>query len=199
DAFSSVTVKATGLWMLFSTTEIAGIVTPNTSKLFHTFPLSAGIETNNLFDRINTVLEAGYVPWYQAAGRKTPEWIKRTKFGLFLQGGYKFKLDTAGVYQAGGAMDESKEALNDPIFRAKASFGIDTKTLIKINYLRLGVVGNADGWYDFLNSEIYHRVEGKIRFYLSPKTYFDFEYQSGSGAPNFNEGEQLGMALTVMF
>ncbi|MBN2425848.1 MAG: hypothetical protein JXB44_12550, partial [Calditrichaceae bacterium] len=29
DAFSSVTVKATGLWMLFSTTEIAGIVTPN--------------------------------------------------------------------------------------------------------------------------------------------------------------------------
>jgi hypothetical protein len=199
DAFSSVNVKATGLWMLFKTTEVAGVITPDTEKLFHTFPMSLGLETNNRFDRINTILEIGYVPWYQSAARKTPEWIKKTKLGFFIQGGYKFALDTAEVYTAGGAIDESMEELNDPLFRVKGSFGIDTRPIIKLNYLRMGLVGYADGWYDFMNSQVYHKIEGKIRMYLSPKTYFDFEYQNGSGAPNFNEGDQVGMALTVLF
>lgn len=40
---------------------------------------------------------------------------------------------------------------------------------------------------------------GKIRFYFSDDKFFDLEYQKGSGAPNFNEGDQYGLVLTVTF
>jgi hypothetical protein len=49
DSFSSITAKITGLAMLFDTTRVAGIITPNTAKTFNTFPISLGIETNNKF------------------------------------------------------------------------------------------------------------------------------------------------------
>lgn len=199
DAFSSVSIKATGLWMLFDTIKIAGQITPNTGKTFHTFPMSIGIETNNNFDIINGIFEVGYVPWYQSHSAGIPDWIKRTKFGIFLQGGYKFELDTTGVNKTGGEVNNSKEEINNPIFRAKASFGINTGSLINLNYLKIGLVGLANGWYDLINQEIYYMLEGKVRFYLSDDKFFDFEYQKGSGAPNFNKGDQYGIGLTVTF
>jgi hypothetical protein len=52
-----------------------------------------------------------------------------------------------------------------------------------------------------MNSEIYYTLEAKVRFYLSQQKdkFFDFEYQKGSGAPNFNQGDQFGIGLTVTF
>jgi hypothetical protein len=201
DAFSSISAKLTGLTMLFDTISVAGQVTPNTAKTFHTFPLSLGIETNNKFNVVNGIAELGWVPWYQAASRNTPDFLKRTKFGIFIQGGYKFAVDTTGKQAVGGEIDQSKEKTDNAIFRAKGSFGIDTKSLFHFSGVGVGLVGSTDGWYDFLNSEIYYTIQGKIRLYLteSEDKFFDFQYQKGSGAPNFNQGDQYGIGLTVTF
>jgi hypothetical protein len=201
DAFSSITVKITGLAMLFDTIQIAGILTPNTSKIFHTFPVSAGIETNNKFNIVNGIAEFGWVPWYQSATRKTPAWLKTTKLGIFVQTGYKFAIDTTGITSVGGEADQSKESTDHAIFRLKSDFGIDTRSLFELSGTGIGLLGNATGWYDFLNSAIYYTLQAKLRLYLSDNhdKFFDFHYQKGSGAPNFNQGDQFGIGLTVTF
>lgn len=201
DAFSSISAKITGLIMLFDTISVDGQVTPNTAKTFHTFPLSIGIETNNKFNVVNGIAELGWVPWYQAASRNTPDFLKITKFGIFIQGGYKFAVDTTGKQAVGGEIDQSKEKTDNAIFRAKGSFGIDTKSLFHFSGVGVGLVGSTDGWYDFLNSEIYYTIQGKLRLYLTEceDKFFDFQYQKGSGAPNFNQGNQYGIGLTVTF
>lgn len=198
DAFSSINAKITGLAMFFQTTKVAGQITPNTAKTFHTLPMSLGIETNNKFNLINSIFEIGYVPWYQAESRQIPRWLKHSKFGLFVQSGYKFKVDSTGDNSIGGEKDQSKEKLDNAIFRLKASFSIENKPL-KINYLKVGLLGKADGWYDFLNNEVYYNLLAKFRIFLTDNNYFDFLYQKGSGAPNFNQGSQYGMGLTVVF
>lgn len=199
DAFSSITLKATGLLMAFRTTTVSGVVTPNTHRAFNTFPVSVGVETNNLFNSINAIAEVGWVPWYQLATTGTPAWLKATKVGLFVQAGYKFYVDTTGKTAIGGEVDESSEAIRSAILRAKGSFGIDTKSIIKINGLDIGLVGTADLWYDIKNSEVYHRIDARGRFYISADNYIDLIYQKGSGAPNFNQGDQYGVGLTVTF
>ena len=202
DAFSSINAKITGLFMTFRDTTIAGQKTPNTARGFQTFPISLGVETNNKFNIINGIIEAGWVPWYQTQGNKrTPKWLKSTKFGIFIQGGYKFGVDNTGITSVGGEKDESKEKVDDPIFRAKSSFGINTNSLFELSGVGVGLVGNADAWYDFLNGQVYYTAQGKVRFYLTQNKdkFFDFKYQKGSGAPNFNEGDQYGLGLTVTF
>jgi len=202
DAFSSVDVKLSGLFMFFKTTEVAGQITPCTDCYMHLMPISAGIETNNTFSVVNGIVEFGYVPWYQSPMMsKVPEWLKHTKAGVFLQAGYKFNIDTANVNSLGGQLDESKEQVDDGIFRAKGNFAIDTKSLFEISGVGVGLVGSSDLWYDFLNSEIYYRIEGTARFFLTQDKdkYFDLKYQKGSGAPNFNQGDQFGMGLTMTF
>ncbi|NVO19710.1 MAG: hypothetical protein HXX13_08420 [Bacteroidetes bacterium] len=202
DAFSAITAKISGIFMFFHQTTIAGLVTPNTSRGFQTFPISAGIETNNMFNIVNCILEAGWVPWYQTVGNShTPELLKHTKIGFFIQGGYKFAIDSTGKAALGGEADQSKEAKDHAIFRTKGSFGIDTKSLVNIGSIGIGIAGTADGWYDFLNSEVYYALQGKARFYLTKSLdrYFEFNYQKGSGAPNFNKGDQFGFGLTITF
>ena len=201
DAFSSMNIKATGLVLLFDTTHVAGLVTPNSSKLFHALPISIGLETNNRFDILNGLLETGWVPWYQTKQRKTAAWLKKTKIGFFVQGGYKFSLDTNNTMPIGGAKDESSELPNDAILRGKGIFAIDTKSLFSIGGVGLGVKGESKLWYDILNSDWYYNIDAKLRFYLDEDrgVYFDMQYQKGSGAPNFNEGEQYGINLTVSY
>ena len=202
DAFSSINAKVTGLFMTFRDTTIAEQKTPNTARGFQTFPISIGIETNNKFNIINGIVEAGWVPWYQTQGNKrTPKWLKNTKFGIFLQGGYKFGIDTTNFTAIGGAKDESKEDVDKAIFRAKSSFGFNTNSLFELSEVGIALLGNGDLWYDFLNSQVYYTIQGKLRCYLTNNKdkYFDFKYQKGSGAPNFNEGDQYGLGLTVTF
>ena len=201
DAFSSITAKMVGFWLFAKKDEVDNIPVLNLNKTFHVLPISGGIETDNTFRNINAIIEMGYIPWYYSATAKTPKLLKHTKVGLFLQGGYKFELDANNTNYQGGDEDESMETPNDPIFRTKGSFVIDTKKLIvhKKTGWGIGLIGETDGWYDFLNSEVYYRIEGKVRFYLSPKKFFDFKYEKGSGAPNFNQGDQFGLGLTVEF
>jgi len=202
DAFSAINLKLSGLFMKFQTTEVAGLTTPCTNCYMHLIPVSFGVETNNTFSVVNGIFEVGYVPWYQSPMMTSvPDWLKHTKAGIFLQAGYKFGNDTTNTDLQGGQADESMETIDDGIFRIKGSFAIDTKSLINISGVGVGLWGSADAWYDILNSEIYYRLEGTVRFFLSANKdkFFSLNYQKGSGAPNFNQGEQFGMGLTVTF
>jgi len=180
DAFSSIQLKLSGIFMTFQTTYVGNQVTPDLNKGFQTFPISLGIETNNQFNILNTLAEAGWVPWF----KKNPEGntlnpFRTIRVGLFIQSGYKFDfvkdstahtcpMDVLNICD--GAADESEEEPNSFLLRGKGSLKIDTQNLA-------------------------------LRIYFSRKNdkYFDVAYQKGSGAPNFNRGDQFGMGLTVAF
>lgn len=197
DAFSSINLKATGLLNFFKTTTVAGLITPDYNKTFHSIPISLGVETNNKFNNTNGILEVGWVPYYQSYGRTTPQWVKKTNFGIFLQGGYKFNKDTVGLI--GGEVVETEEPDKRGIFRVKGSLGVNTDRLVKIGGLDIGLVGTADGWGDVVNNAFYYRVDGRVRVYLSSNQFFDFVLQKGSGQPLFNDGEQFGVGLILKF
>lgn len=198
DALNGIDAKLTGLLLSFKTKTMAsGDIIPDFAKPFSSFPISAGIETNNQFNFINTIVEAGFVPVF--IGRDNAEVLRHTKLGLYLQAGYKFKLDTTAALHTGGDQDQSDENLNSNIFRAKGSIQVDTKQLAQIGFLKFGLVGSADVWYDFINSAFYQRIDGAFRIYLSADNSIDLIYQHGSGAPLFNTGNQFGTSLTIKF
>ncbi len=200
DAFSAITGKMTGFFMLFDTTQVSGVITPNTAKLFHTFPFSAGFETSNAFQTMNGIVEFGYVPWYQMPTTKIPNIFKATTIGVFMQAGNKFMIDnTQPVAGLGGNVDQSKEEMNKPILRAKGRVGIQKFYRNAQTGRGIGLIGTSNTWYDFLNKEIYYRVEAKMRVFLAQDKYFDFVYEKGSGAPNFNQGSQFGAGLSISF
>jgi hypothetical protein len=175
---------------------VSGLITPDFRKPFTAFPISAGVEANNTFNIINALGEVGWVPYYQPGQVGV---IRATKIGIFLQGGYKFGTDSAGKALVGGQIDQSGEPLNAGLFRAKGSAAINTNSFINIGGFDMGLVGTGDLWYDFIHGRFYDRVIGKARLFLTPDKYFDFVYQHGSGAPNFNTGTQYGVDLTIRF
>jgi hypothetical protein len=193
DGFSSIALKASGLWTHFRTTTVEGIETPDASKTLHVFPISVGVETNKRFDFVNSLLEVGYQPYYQGSHNL---W-DRTTFGVYLQAGYKFRLDSTGG--KGGDIDQSKEAVDSRLLRAKGTFLIDTRGIIHVGTWSVGLVGSSDVWRDLINRVWYYKVEGTMRVYLTPTVYLDVSYQKGSGAPLFNEGQQFGGGLTLRF
>ncbi|MCH9053134.1 MAG: hypothetical protein IIA72_19085 [Proteobacteria bacterium] len=222
DSFDSVVLKISGHFMTFDLQEIQArddqlnlipdesIIGLDLKKPFHVFPISAGIETTREMDFVNALVEVGYRP-YVLQG---PFQIGRNlKFGIFLQGGYKFSVDddpAAAAKREGGARDESEEKTDDMLARLKIDLSgkIDLGDL-GINFGDLGIgtgtgqsvtlIPKVTGWYDAANSEFYHSVELALRFGLGDDKFFDLKYQNGSGAPNFNEGSQFGASLTVRF
>lgn len=186
DAFSAIDLKLTGMFMTFRTTTVGGVVTPDTRSRFNVFPVSAGVETNNLFNNINGVVEAGWVPW---------NLIKYTKMGVFLQAGYKFHVDSTKAQ--GGDLDESLEQPRSLILRAKGSLQVSPGAMLKVSAINVGVFGRAVAWEDIANGAFYYLIDGRLRFFLTPSNYFDLIYQKGSGAPLFNDGSQYGMGVTL--
>lgn len=196
DAFSSITAKATGMFLFFGTTVVDGLLTPNTSKAFSVVPVSLGIETNNKFSSVNAIAEAGYFPYYQTGA--VPDWVKRTKIGFFTQAGYKWSGDSA-VIPVGGQIDESEEAPNEFIFRLKGSAAAEINSPVSIGSARVGLVGSGDLWLDIANRATYYRYDATVRFYLEGNRYLDLIYQRGAGAPTFNQGDQFGIGLSITF
>lgn len=198
DAFNSLVVKVTGNVLFFGTTEIDGITTPNTS-FFHAVPISIGMETDRGFSNVAALAEFGYVPWFQG---KAPRPLKKTYIGAFLQGGYKAKIDKVepSLPEGGGDIDESAEKPDSALFRlrATAKYGLEKVINTKTGF-GLGIFGSADVWYDVVNTEVYYKLGGTFRIILSNEHYFDFLYEKGSGAPNFNEGDQFSASLTIKF
>jgi hypothetical protein len=198
DAFDGIVAKVTGSLVVFRDTTIAGLKTPNTTR-FSAFPFSAGIETDRRFDAINTMVEAGWVPWFQGV---VPGFLKSTFVGLFLQAGYKADVGTSSepTVPGGGNLDESDEDLDSGLLRAKGSVKFaPTFTLGAKGELTLGIVGAASVWYDLAHGATYHRIDAKAKVGLGKDKTFEFGYQDGSGAPNFNEGDQFGAFLVVAF
>ncbi len=189
DSFNGMTFKARGLLLKFSTKELlSGGEIPDLNKLFHAFPFSVGMETDQRFQNISTIAEAGYVPlWFPKF--KAFKLGKNFQFGIFVQGGYKFQTSKE-TNQTGGAEDQSNEESNKPIGRLRAIIFVNQEIGGRI-YLK----GNAQGWYDFLNNKFYHQLDIGIRLTYIPGKHFDFKYQNGSGAPNFNIGNQFGASL----
>jgi hypothetical protein len=199
DSFNSVIAKFTGSLLLFSTTDVVGIKTPNTA-FFHAIPFSTGIETSNRFDTVNFLGEIGYTPWFQGS---VPKFWKTLHVGAFVQGGYKAKMDDPPVdidANRGGSADESSEKAESGLLRVKGKgifspeFTIDEKTDVG-----LGVEVTGAVWCDLLNSDVYEMIEATFRLILANDKSFDFSYQKGSGAPNFNRGDQFGAGLTIEF
>lgn len=201
DAFSQIDLKLSGFYLTGSKILVDGKPTFNTGKTFHVFPVSVGIESNGNFNFLNSLVEIGYAPLYYLPGNKdVPTIFKFTRVGIFIQAGYKSKLDTAKLTQtSGGKIDESDEVLNSMLLRTKATLAIDTKNLFHVNSIGCGIIASVNYWFDFINSKSYYNLKGKFRVYLSTTKYFDLTYEKGSGAPNFNQGDQFGMGLTVAF
>lgn len=194
DAFSSIILKASGLFNTFKTTQTpSGLTIPDHNKTSHSFPISLGVEANNSFDNVNGIFEVGWVPYYQSYTRSSPTWVKRSRFGIFMQTGYKFSVDTTGQ---GGDEFASAEQVKRFIARARGILSVDTDAIFHVGALNVGLVGSAEGWADIANSEFYHKLEGRARIYLTPDQYFDVIWSSGSGAPLFNDAEQVGVGFT---
>jgi len=196
DAFSSITAKLTGMFMRFGTTEVAGITTVNSDQGLHVFPVSIGVETHNKFNTLNVIAEAGYVPYYQTS--LVPNWLRQTKIGFFLQTGYKLNWDSTSVPE-GGQIDESAEEANEGLLRFKTSAEAAINTPVTLGNTKVGLVGSGDVWFDLANKATYYRYDAVVRFYVAPSRWIDARYQKGSGAPNFNQGDQYGIGLTVVF
>lgn len=194
DATSSIVLKASGLLNVFKTKTVSGLIAPDYARTFHTFPMSIGLESNNRFNNVNGIVEVGWIPYYQSYARKSPTWIKRSRFGVFLQGGYKFSEADPGP---GGEAYEGLEQQKRGIFRVRSHFTIDTDAILRLGVLSVGLVGSGEGWADIAYGEFYHKVEGRARVYLSPTQFFDFVWSSGSGAPLFNNAEQYGVGLVL--
>jgi hypothetical protein len=202
DAFNGYVVKLSGYHMTFAkTTMIAGAETPDLRKGFHVFPYALGLEMDKSFSFANVVLEMGYSPSMNYINNSW-KMLNYCKMGAFLQTGYKFgESDTQLINTDRGDIDQSKEETGDALFRIKGDLQIDTKDFLKIkdSDIGIGLIGNTNVWYDVINSEVYYRIEGKIRFYITKEYSFDLKYEKGSGAPNFNQGDQFGANLNITF
>lgn len=201
DAFNGVVAKLDGNIIFGSITSVAGVLTPCATCFFHVITLSGGFEADRGFDNTAFLAEAGYVPWFQNHFRGQYPILAASTVALFVQGGYK--ADTAESSEVDGAMDgakdESAEAPGSGVLRLRGEYRLNPVTLAPLGSNHVQLVGAAAGWRDLVNSEWYYRVEGGLRLTLTGDQSFDFLYEKGSGAPNFNEGDQFSANLTIAF
>ena len=61
------------------------------------------------------------------------------------------------------------------------------------------MIGSAITWYDLVHHDHYYRLVTTFRIILNPNQAFDFTFEKGSGAPNFNQGRQFSANLTLIF
>jgi hypothetical protein len=203
DGFNGILAKYTGSIVFFQTEKVPGtdIITPATEKFMPIIPISGGFETDKNFYYLNGLLETGFIPWYQNIN-SLPKVLRQTKLGIFVQGGYKYKMTDLpdSLITTNAVKDDSKEKLDKGIFRVKASIGFEpTFILNDLTGLGFALIGASDTWYDIINSEFYYKISGKLRFMINKKYNLDFKYEKGSGAPNFNKGNQFGTSLTISF
>ncbi len=195
DAFSSIQGKLVGSFMSFKTKDFEGFTSPDFGKTVNVYPVAIGVESNSSFTTYNGIFEAGYTPYWN--NNSTSDFLKHTTFGLWLQGGYKFRGDSAATVATGGAKDMSYEAVRSGILRMKGSLGVDTKSMVNTQGLNFGLSGKADVWYDVMNQKFYHKVDAIATFYLANGAYINAIYSKGAGAPTFNDQDQYGLGFKV--
>jgi len=195
DSFNGLIAKLQG-----HKTIMKEVDDPNTGKrtcsecMFSVIPFAVGVETDRNIEDVNLLGEVGYFPVGKSRNGKPRYGLNGPRIGIFLQAGYKFKTDERTV-EAGGATDESEEEPDSELIRTKidirGKFGNDSNLFNFIPGIR--------GWYDFVNSEIYYKLEAAFRLNIVENIPFEFKYENGSGAPNFNEGEQFSAGIAMTF
>lgn len=197
---NSVVVKVTGNYMRFSVVDIEGVYTPDSASYFSVFPISLGFEADQSFDNVVAVAEFGYVPFRLAPiGNSNFKLGVNPRVGVFAQFGYKFGAGSSSG--SGASADQSSEPRDSEIARLKASADISIPLFSfgKTRPSPVSILVSAEAWYDLLNNEVYDREELIFRVGLGEGANLDFKYEHGSGAPNFNEGEQFGVFLNTTF
>jgi hypothetical protein len=207
DTFSSIQVNVTANYMNFATmTPPGGTPLPDLNKLAHVLPVSFGLESDRTFNDVAALLEFGYVP-YMDFGEAGGYLLGRNpKLGLFAQVGYKAKIDDksapegAAIPSADGAADQSEEESDSMLARIKASAATDyTLFTFDSQTKAVSVEAEASVWYDIVDATTYDREVVALKLHLSKDKSFDFKYEHGSGAPNFNKGTQFSTNITVAF
>ena len=196
DAFQGTTAKLTGLETFFPRNKeiTPGIFMPDLDRTIQTVPFAVGLESDGKFKNVDALAEVGYVPWLP------PPWRFRVRPGIFLQGGYKFSRGESPNGSSAGDTDQSSEPGSSGLLRGKQSLVIDSSEWpLLTTPVKFKVMGSADVWEDMLNSAVYHRVTGTLRIIVSKDRFWDFKYEHGSGAPNFNRGDQFSTNITVAF
>ena len=210
DAFDSIVAKVDALYIrhrLGRASDELGIppdpnapipdpVVVAVNRPFYVVPVAFGFEADRRFDNVNALIEAGIRPY--DLGRKRFKLGVDYRVGAFVQAGYTFRTGGTASGAKGGAVDESEESSSDAITRLKLAGEAQIPILVRGDR-GLRFIGLAEGYVDVLNSALYHRIEATLRFSLSKDRAFDLRYQHGSGAPNFNKGDQFGTYLTVHF
>ncbi len=199
DSFSSITIKARGLFLVFHKKDISdpedrdetgSMFIPDLGRLFHAVPISIGIESDSQLRNIAALFEVGWAPLLYPE-QKPFKLGENIKVEVLIQTGYKFKVSDASN-SAGGLADQSAESQNKGLARLKAKFEIRQNI-----GSRIGLQGDAAGWYDLINNAFYHRLDFTVRLTMFPGKHFDLKYQNGSGAPNFNKGNQFSANLAL--
>ena len=209
DMFNGFVAKATGIIMFYDTTTVVGVSgVLDPSKMRWIVPYSVGLETNKDFKNYNVIGEIGLVPFYKTiaahlgvTNKTLLQLSNQSNFGIYFQGGSKVgSLGTADTLtnQGVGDASQSLEKIDSGIARLKLMANLNPVLLkpIKGNF-NLNLRFQATYWYDFINSGHYYRVEAKAGIQILKNIAFEFGYEKGSGAPNFNTGDQFGGNLKV--
>jgi hypothetical protein len=207
DAFQGVVAKLTGnlvnarvikLRDERTGTELPGYVIDRERGVIVVLPTSIGVESDGGFRTVNALGEVGFVPLFP---RQYTRPNVQYRLGVFLQGGYKFRVDSISDTTAteGGGQDESEEEPESGLFRSRATAHLNLGVPFSPLQGNVRLLGEGSAWYDFLNTKVYYRLDATVRLPLDEDKHFDFTFERGSGAPNFNTGEQFSANLTIVF
>lgn len=182
---------------------------PDNLGWVHVLPFFVGIESDRDFDKPVALVEFGWTPLgpRRLIDSDNLDHSERfgidpyRAFGLFIQCGYKLKdqedINAVGAMYSteGGDTDQSEEKPGEAITRFKAELVYGFELAERISF-----IPSMTGWYDIMNSEVYYRIECLVRVAIIQDKYsLDFRYEKGSGAPNFNKGNQFSTGITIVF
>ncbi len=205
--FQSIVAKVTG-GVYYADRDQIVYLEDGSPIVIHNLPISLGVETTRHFDSFAVLGEIGWVPFVdinEPSGSSGENYYLgiNPRFGIYLQGGYKF--DGGGPAGVGASSDNSSEAEHDYLLRAKASLDFEMTDIASWDLGPLevdaGVFGHARGWYDIANNDWYHSVGVTLRLQTDDANnrYFDLSVKNGSGEPNFAPGTQFSAGLTVSY
>ncbi len=181
-----------------------GKPTLDSDGFFNVFPIAAGVETDQSFRNLNALFEIGWTPfntkpWF-TYGKRAYKLGVNPRFGMFLQSGYKFEIDNdLDDAPTGNAQDESEEEPDSAILRLKA----DLRSTLDLYKSQAGggllIQPSATVWYDIANGDVYYKFRVGVEAKISAQLAWVTAYEHGSGAPNFNQGDQFSTGLKMTF
>jgi hypothetical protein len=196
-AFDSIMLKLTGFRCSSRT-----IVSPDGIPMLDldniiVIPISIGIETNRSFSAINALGEIGCVPWF---GRtSSDDFFRRlaenSQIGVFIQSGYQFSSVAGDSTGEGGSADKAIDESEGGLLRIRGSVRTEPTIISFDSSNGISIAGSAEVWYSPIESEAAARLTAGMKIDLPDKFYLAVEYEHGSGAPSFTEGDQIGLKI----